>query len=284
MARTSRANQNRSDQVAGALARVLRPLVRLALARGVTFAVLAELLKRVMVEVAERDFRLDGKAQTDSRISLLTGVHRKDVRRLRAPETRVGASAPEAGSFGAQVIARWLSTAPFATRAGKPKPLARLASAGGERSFEALVAGLSTDIRPRAVLDEWLRSGLVHLDDAERVVLDAEAFVPEPDSEAKAFYLAHNLHDHAAAAVHNVLGGKPAMLERSVYYEGLDAEDVAALGKRAEADGMDLLKALNRQAAEAERAAARTTQAKHRFTFGIYFYRTPLDAERPAQD
>lgn len=67
-----------------ALRRVMRPLVRLMLRKGVTYTMFADLLKEVFVDVAHREFRLDGTVPTDSRVSLLTGVHRKDVRRLRS--------------------------------------------------------------------------------------------------------------------------------------------------------------------------------------------------------
>ena len=55
---------------------------------GLTFPALADLLRELYVNVAEYDFALSGKEQTDSRVSLLTGIHRKEVRRLR------GAGAP----------------------------------------------------------------------------------------------------------------------------------------------------------------------------------------------
>src|SRR5262245_30078545 len=67
-----------------ALTRVLHPLVRLMIARGITFSAAVELLKRVYVEVADQHFRLTDERQTDSRVSLITGLHRKDVKRLRA--------------------------------------------------------------------------------------------------------------------------------------------------------------------------------------------------------
>ena len=70
------------------VARLLRPLVRLFVARGITFPALTNLLRELYVNVAEYDFALPGKEQTDSRVSLLTGIHRKEVRRLR------GAGAP----------------------------------------------------------------------------------------------------------------------------------------------------------------------------------------------
>ena len=57
--------------------------MRALIAQGVTAPALYRLLKRLYVEVAEREFRLDGERPTDSRISLLTGVHRRDVKAFR---------------------------------------------------------------------------------------------------------------------------------------------------------------------------------------------------------
>ena len=166
---------------------------------------------------------------------------------------------------------------------GQPKPLALNISDGEEVSFEALVSGISKDIRSRAVLDEWLRLGVARLDAQNRVCLNAGVFVPEQGLEEKAFFFGHNLHDHAAAATHNVLGGKPAFLERSVYYSGLREDMVGRLAERAEADGMALLRALNREAMEPEPGASAADPAtpgppRQRMTFGIYFY-SETDAE-----
>ena len=70
-------------QLHRALRLLLRPLVKLLVEQGVPFGELAEVLKGVYVDVALRDFPLEGKGPTDSRVTLLTGVHRKDVKRLR---------------------------------------------------------------------------------------------------------------------------------------------------------------------------------------------------------
>ncbi len=259
-----------------ALLRVLRPLVRLMLARGVTYPMLADLLKGLFVEVAERDFRLEGKENTDSRISLITGVHRKDVRRLREAGVEECAAMPEAVSLGGQMVANWLTRAPFVDAEGRPLPLPRLASAGGEVSFEALVASVSKDIRSRAVLDEWLRLGVVSIDAEDRVTLQTDAFVPQAGLEEKAFYFGHNLHDHAAAAVHNLLGEQPPWLERCVYYDSLSPASVARLHAEAHELGMQVLQALSRSAVAGQRAdQGSEADATHRFTFGIYFFSEP---------
>jgi uncharacterized protein DUF6502 len=267
-----------------ALRRVLYPLVRLMLTNGVMYPLLAELLKGVFVEAAARDFRIGKKPQTDSRISLLTGVHRKDVRRLRQLAQESPESTPEAVSLGSQLVAAWTGLPKYLDQDGHPLPLARLARFGGEMSFEALVAGVSKDIRSRAVLDEWLRLEVAHIDHEDRVVLNTEAFIPQKGLEEKMFYFAHNLHDHAAAAAHNVIGQGTPFLERSVHYDNLDIASVAELAKLAERTGMQAALSVNRKAMELEQRDAGTTEPKQRMTFGIYFYTAPADIEPRGTD
>lgn len=255
------------------LIRVLRPLVRLALSYGITYPALAEMLKGLFIDVARHSFPLEGIAPSDSRINLLTGIHRKEIKRLR--ETSVGGEGniPETVSLGAQLVGAWVGRPPFLGDDGRPRPLPRLSSAGGEVSFEALVESISKDIRSRVVLDEWLRLGVAALNERDEVVLNTGAFIPGKGFEEKAFYLAHNLHDHAAAAVHNLLGEGAPRLERSVHYDALSAESIAELNELARRSGMETLQTLNRRAMDLEaRDAQLQQQPLQRFTCGIYFY------------
>ena len=107
------------------LRRVLRPLVRLLVARGMTYPMLSEVLKETYVDVADRDFCLENKPATDSRVSLLSGVHRKDVRRLRGRVPEAG-SMPESVALGAQLVAAWSANREFRDAKGRPRPLPRL--------------------------------------------------------------------------------------------------------------------------------------------------------------
>jgi hypothetical protein len=258
-----------------ALRRLLQPLVRLLTAQGITYPMLADLLKQVYVEVAVRDFRLEGEAPTDSRVTLLTGVHRKDVKRLRTPGEPQPEAMPEMVALGSQLAAVWTTRRDLRDRKGRPRPLPRLASQGGARSFEGLVASISKDIRARPLLDEWLRLGVVKIDEQDRVVLRSAAFVPSRGFDEKAFYLGHNLHDHIAAAGHNVQGEGPPFLERSVHYQGLDAASVAGIKELAERAGMEAVQSVYRESKEHETRDRKSASPKQRLTFGIYFYSEP---------
>lgn len=253
-----------------ALRRVLAPLARLMLARGMTLPLAVELLKRVFVETAERDFRLEDKAVTDSRISLLTGVHRKDVKRLRGLP-RVDAALPHKVSLGAQLVGRWVTQKPWVDRSGRPKRLPRLFSHGGEASFEALVASVSRDIRPRSVLDEWIRLNVVTLNEADEVVLNTAAFIPREGTDEKLHYLGLNLGDHAETASNNVLGEEVPRFDRSVHHDGLTEEQILLLRKRAAELGMAMLQTLH---AEVEMMKGQSGQpaGTERFTCGVYWF------------
>ncbi|WP_336485872.1 DUF6502 family protein [Methylobacterium nigriterrae] len=249
------------------VARLLRPLVRLLVARGITFPALTNLLRELYVNVAEYDFALPGKEQTDSRVSLLTGIHRKEVRRLRGAGAPVSA-VPAVVSRTSRIIARWIADPRFTDGQGRPLPLPRTAEGEGA-SFESLVSGITRDLRPRAVLDEWLDRGLAFLDADGRVVLAESAYVPRGGGEPQLYYFGRNLHDHIAASVANIVGDEPRFLERAVHYDGLSADLARRLEGRAREIAMDALQQANR---EAHAACETDPGGGHRWNFGIYVY------------
>lgn len=235
--------------VQGALNRVLRPLVRLAIKCGMTFPTFVDLLRQLYVNVAEHEFALPDKQQTDSRVSLLTGVHRKEVSRLRGAGAPVRV-VPDSVSRTSAIVARWLADPLFVDAKGIPLPLLRMGEAG-EASFASLVESVTRDLRPRAVLDDWLDRKLVEIDDEDRIVLLESAMVPRGDGEVRLYYFARNLGDHAAAAAENVLADNPPFLERAVHYDGLSAELAKSLETYSREVAVETLLRLNKYANQA---------------------------------
>jgi hypothetical protein len=266
-----------------AIRHVCRPLAHLLLAHQITLPMLVELLKSVFVEVAVREFPIEGKRQTDSRVHLLTGVHRKDVRRLRARGVEP-LEAPASVSLGAQLVARWTGMAAYQDAEGRPRPLPRSAEAGREPGFDDLVSSVSTDIRSRAVLDEWLRLGVATLDAEDRVCLNAEAFVPSRGFDEKAFYFGRGVHDHIAACAHNLSDVRPPLFDRSAHYGGLTGESVAELSKLAARVGTEALQAINRRALELQKRDEGKGTARRRIDMGIFFYQADTAEEEQIED
>ena len=266
-----------------ALRRVLRPFVKLMLAKGMTYPYLVEVLKDLFVQVADREFRIGGKPSTDSHLSLLTGIHRKDIKRLRQSACADAEFVPQAVSLGMRLISLWTGDARYLDKNNQPKPLPRYSKEGGEISFEGLVTGVSCDIRSRVVLDEWIRLGIAHFDETNRVCLNTAAFIPVNGFDEMAYYFGHNLHDHAAAAASNLLGGHRPFLERSVHYDELSEESVKKLAEKSRQLGMESLLAINKEAIQLEKSDAPQQEPRYRMTFGIYYYNEPVESEMPSE-
>ncbi len=266
--------------VLAALRHILRPMVRLLLSHGITYTVFCDMLKSIYIKVADEEFQLADKAQTDSRISLLTGIHRREVNRLRN-ETVLEISLPHNASMSALLLATWSGDQEYLDKEGMPIPLQRLASKGGSKSFESLVQSISKDFRARVVLDEWLRQGIVRLDDDDNVHLIADAFAQPQDMEEKVFYFGQNIRDHLAATVHNLSGGAPPYLERCVFYDRLSAASVKELADYSRTVGMKALHAVNKRAADLQKRDKRLPDALYRANFGIYQF---SEAEVPHEN
>ncbi len=254
--------------LAQAIRRLLRPLLRVLIAHGFTFPILCQLLKELYVEVAEAEFPLAGRPQTDSRINLLTGVHRKDIRALRGRGGTPGLPSA-AVSRNAQMIAVWMGAPDYRDSLGQPRPLP---GSGKAPSFESLAHSVSTDIRARAVLDEWLRLELVRADSEGFIHLNSAAFVPREDFADVAYYFGRNLRDHIAASGHNLLGNQPPMLERAVYYQQLTPQSVEELAALSRETGSKALIEVNKKAFELSQRDAGSASACHRISFGVYFF------------
>lgn len=256
-----------------AVRRVMTPVVRLLLHFGITFPVFAELVKRVYVQVADNEFALPGREQTASRLALLTGIHRQDINRLR--ETlQADADVPiEKGSAAAalspRLLTAWTQDARYLDAQGEPALLYK-SSAQGEPSFEALLQTVSKDIRPRAVLDEWLRLAIAEIAPDGRLRLNTKVFVPSESLPRKTEVMANILSDHISAAVHNLRSDGAPFFDRRVRVDGLTPAAMAQLRALIAARGNAFLQELN---AEAGRLAAGDAPGPtHRMTIGLFEY------------
>jgi len=257
-----------------AIRKILRPLVRLLLHVKVTFPQLAELLKSIYIDVAEDEFKLSKKMQTDTRLSLLTGIHRKDVKRLRQIDSTKTENTRTL-SISVQIVSRWIGEGYYQDEQGKPLilPFKKQKDAP---SFESLVVEVcKQDIRPRVILDDWLNLGIVrivHIDAKKNVQLNTQAFVPSKGLDEKAFFLGHNISDHLTAATHNILNYEPAFFERCAYFDGLTQDSIDQLNEVVEEKGMQTLLAINELAIKLKTQDMANTQEKHRINVGLYVY------------
>lgn len=259
-----------------AMRRILRPLVRAMIARGLLYPQLTDMLKELYIQEAAAHFGIGGKRMTDSRISLLTGLQRRDIRAHR--DAPPGDGVPKSAGPVPRVIALWRADPRFWAANGKPGPLPR---AGEDPSFESLCLAVGRDVHPRTILDEMLRLEVAALDADDRVRLLADSLVPGRDEAMLMTYYASNLGDHAEAAGANLTAApEPApFFERAVHYNKLTPEAVEALEAMARARAQALLEEINAEALARQRDGRADPAARERFRLGAFVFRTRPDPE-----
>jgi hypothetical protein len=247
---------------------LLAPVVLWLLRQGVSFPALADLLKPLFVEAARAELQRGAAKPTQSALSLLSGVHRKDVRAIAdAPPAARRSPRP---TLAAQVFTRWLHDPRYRGKDGKPRALPRT---GPGRTFETLSRELSNDVHPRTVLDELLRLGQVALE-GDRVVARAGSFVPSPRLDEMTALFSASTADHIAAGVSNLTSRAPPFLEQSIYADGLTAESAELLhaaARQAWAVAFDTVMALARERVDHDQAG----DGESRIRFGSYFFSEP---------
>jgi Family of unknown function (DUF6502) len=264
------------DAVAGLMA----PLARLAVARGMPFAEVEEMLKMAFVQAASAAHADLLPHRKVSRISTATGINRREVTRLTQEQPRASA---RGRSLASEVFGHWRTQRPYRGRDGQPRALPRH---GPAPSFETLAQEITRDVHPRSLLDELCRLGLATWDEARDIVnLAREAFVPQGDRMHKLSLLGDNVSDHLRAAVDNVLGSDRAHLEQAVFADGLSAASVRAVQPAISAQWQSLMAALI-PALEASIASDAELPAEPlwRMRVGLYTYQEPLPSIAAASE
>ena len=208
--------QNRLSWAQAACARVLRPLVKLALAMGLKHPHLEELLRDLLIDEARKAWQAKGVDRPNiSQIAVTTGLNRKEVTlRVRStddplPQTEL--------STAAKTFTLWLR---LSSESPELTVLPVAASDKGP-SFESVARQASRgDVHHRAVLDELLRLGMVTEHEGQARLM-VQGFVPSRDLQTLLAFLGDNTRDHLLAAVANTLEQSPRFLERAVYADGL---------------------------------------------------------------
>lgn len=211
------------DALLGAFRSVLRPLARLAVASGLTYPRIDEVVREVLVEAASAAHSSSPPQRRVSRISTTLGLHRREVTRLSRREAEAPPTPP---SQATRLFLKWQSDPRFRDASGT---LQRLPRQGTDSSFERLAQEVTRDVHPRSLLGELCRLGLARHDEVQDTVeLVVDAFVPRGDKARMLGFLGANIGDHCEAAVTNVLGDGREHFEQAIFADELSAESIRA--------------------------------------------------------
>ncbi|MFO7706818.1 MAG: DUF6502 family protein [Desulfobacterales bacterium] len=267
---------NRRELISAAVGRILKPLVRILLRNGISYGTFAEMAKREFVEVAAREFGVEGRKQSVSRVAVITGLTRKEVRRLadrRRPADRASADRYHRAS---RVVAGWRRDANFQDRRGAPAPLPVL---GPGKSFQELVRRHGGDVPYRAVLDELLADGSVVKQGGQTVHLAGRAYVPLQDDPMKLHILGVDTAYLIETIGHNIDPKSPeARFQRKVMYDNLPDDVLPRFRRLSSRAAQRLLEKLDVWLAGHDRDCTPRESGSGRNVagIGIYYFEEPF--------
>jgi hypothetical protein len=248
----------------------LRPVAGWLLRSGVTWKEFADLSRNVFVAAATEEFGIRGRPTNVSRVALLTGLARREVRRERLVTETKAPQAEEALNHASRVLSGWHLDADFLDANGRPL---ELAATGEGASFAALLKRYAGDIPTTALVKELLKSrSIERLANGTYRVL-RRYYMPRPMDGRSVERAGSVLADVVATVEHNLQRkpDEPSRFEGRAQNRHIDPRHLPAFRAFLEREGQGLLERMDDWLATHEVAADAAPDAPRlRLGVGVY--------------
>ena len=180
--------ENQQTKVLTALQLVLRPIVKLLLRYGIGYSAFAEIVKTVFVDVGSSEFGIRGRPTNISRVAVMTGLTRKEVRRLRLKLESGDEELSVRTTPITQILTRWHSEPDFLDVKGRP---ATLQFSDSRSSFTSLVKRFGGDVPAGAMRTELKRMQLIEENGDGSLSVLSRSLQPQDSTENLLTSLVH---------------------------------------------------------------------------------------------
>jgi hypothetical protein len=258
---------------------VLKPLVRILFRAGVRFDEFTELLRGIYVEIVVADAAEAQKKIGIGRISILSGVPRRDVERLVSSDDWLKIPRPTDGPALAAILQRWHTDSAFLGPYGVPLELPLTGQAG--RNFVDLVSGSPIPMDPHSAFEQLLAAGVIaRSGDTHVKVLSRSYVMPEPLSPEMLEHFGTAMTNLASTLHFNMTpNSREKRLERSVFLgEGLPEEFFSEFDSYLRERAHAMLSDVDDWLAEVARRPARNPGARIATGVSVYHYIASGDA------
>ncbi len=267
------------QRVLDAFLLVMRPVVRILLRYGIGYREFAEVTKTAFVDVSSSDFGLRGRPTNISRVAVMTGLTRKEVRRLRDKIATGDATISVKTTPLADVLHHWHGEPSFTDSSGNPLALP---FSGNEASFTGLVKKYGGDIPAGAMRTEMKRVGAIEEGDNGNLRVVRRTFVSESGHENLVTMLVHGVYALLSNIAHNIGMERPetGWAYRLAYTQALQARDTGQLRRIAGDRISDFAESIDDIfiAYESLHEAHETTDSNDVVAVGVFYFEE-LDKE-----
>lgn len=203
---------------------VLRPIVKILLRYGIGFNEFAEAVKTAYVDVGSSDFGIRGRPTNISRVAVMTGLTRKEVRRLRTKIESGEDSVAVKSTPLTEILHRWHAEDEFLDPQGRP---ATLPFAGATGSFSSLVKKFGGDVPAGAMRAELKRVGSIDENADGELTVKLRSFWPSDQTQKLESALVHHVYPLLCSVSHNTdpANEKDLIAQLAAYSVNISAED-----------------------------------------------------------
>ena len=192
--------EDQQSNVLEAFQLVLRPVVKILLRYGIGYKAFAETVKTVFVDVGSTEFGIRGRPTNISRVAVMTGLTRKEVRRVRSKLENDDDAFTVRTTPITEILTRWYSEPDFLDGNGRPSTLLY---SDGLASFSELVRRFGGDVPPGAMRTELKRTQLVDEHEDGSLSVNSRALQPQDSTDNLLTSLAHCAYPLLATIARN---------------------------------------------------------------------------------
>lgn len=266
------------------LSETLGPISRIILKRGVSWGEFEEAAKMAFVDQAGEHFQIEGRKMTDSRISVITGLTRRDVKRLRElNESGTRSDKTYNANRATRVLSGWCQDQDYLDSNGSPRPLKVDSHIPTEFSFATLAKTYAGDVPVMALVAELERIGSIKYNDNQQLEIVNRSYTPDNDNIEQVAVIARAIADLTNTVEHNtsLQRDEDRWFQRSAFSNDLNAQDQKALLKFLQAEGQDFLEKVDNWMIDRVEQRPLTTDAAanqdetdpdQRAGVGVYFF------------
>jgi len=235
---------------------------------GMTWREFSELSKSVFVSVASDEFGIRGRPTNISRVSILTGISRKEVKKQREllAEPAVGISPKTTDAT--RLLSGWHQDPEYLDSKGSP--LALVAS-GANPSFRSLFESYGGDTPEQTLLKELLNADSVAKDSDGRLVAKRRYHMPVKMDAGRIRFFGTNLFDHGTTLCNNVAGeAEQRLFERFAVDDQVHPDAVDEYRKFLDERGQQFLEEVDDWLAQHRVDPTKSESTPVRLGLGVY--------------
>lgn len=254
-----------------AVFKIFKSLAKFTLRRGMSVSAMNELVRRASLSAAIEIITEENSKVTTSRICAMTGMYRREVRRLEALPALSDQEANDKLNRSSRVVSGWLRDEDYLTKSGRPAAL----KLEGENGFDRLVRKYSGDITPTAIRQELERLGMVSFTKGGLIKLEKQIYLNSTEEDGITVLgtdttqlidtIAHNLDPE----------NTEKYFQRKVSYINVPEHNIAEFHQYAEAESQNLLEKLDRWLSRLTRSSD-SEEAKYQLGIGVFHFRSKL--------